>query len=261
MDPVTTAVSLLLAGSIGAAVGMGELVSRYRDEPGRAARTRPAMLYMAVNALASVLALVLVWTFQVPLDPAKPDNAQLALQIITAGFGAMAVFRTSLFKIRVEDSEIGVGPVAFLDTILAATDRGVDRARAAKRAPSVAKVMKGLHFNDISAALPAFAFGLMQNLPGERQRDVGAQVNTISNNTGLDDRAKVLALGLLLMNEVGEDVLAKAVSSLAIGDPLAPQPQPQPEREPQPEPQPEHPQPEPEPQPEHPQPEPDPEPA
>ena len=91
MDPVTTAVSLLLAGSIGAAVGMGELVSRYRDEPGRAARTRPAMLYMAVNALASVLALVLVWTFQVPLDPAKPDNAQLALQIITAGFGAMAV--------------------------------------------------------------------------------------------------------------------------------------------------------------------------
>src|ERR1022692_2742599 len=52
---------------LGALVGGAELVSRYRDAPHAALYTRPALVYVALNLPASVLALALIrgygWTF------------------------------------------------------------------------------------------------------------------------------------------------------------------------------------------------------
>ena len=71
-------VDYLVAALLGALVGGTELVSRYRDAPQSALLSRPAWLYVFLNASASALALWL----------------------------AMALFRTSLFTVRAGDRDV-----------------------------------------------------------------------------------------------------------------------------------------------------------
>jgi hypothetical protein len=98
-------VDYLVAALLGALVGGTELVSRYRDAPQSALLSRPAWLYVFLNASASALALWL----------------------------AMALFRTSLFTVRAGDRDVGVGPGSLLQTLRDAVDREVDRARGQAR--------------------------------------------------------------------------------------------------------------------------------
>src|ERR1022692_3482750 len=92
---------------LGALVGGAELVSRYRDAPHAAVYTRPALVYVALNVTASVLALALIrgygWTFN------ATGASQRWTQVLVGGVGAMALFRTSLFMVRAGDRDIGVG--------------------------------------------------------------------------------------------------------------------------------------------------------
>jgi len=202
----------VLVGLLGVFVGSGELVSRYRDAPGSALRTPPALLYMALNGAAAILALALMRAFGWTLGVQGADAVRWT-QVLAAGFGAMAVFRTSLFTIRVGDQEIGVGPISFLQVVLSTADRAVDRARAKDRSAAVKAAMKGIAFQKAYQALPAYAFALMQNLPEEDQQLFARQVGLLAS-AEMDEDVKTLILGLALMNLVGRDVLIAAVNSL-----------------------------------------------
>ncbi len=210
-EPTIDGIIVFLIGSI---VGVGELVARYRDEPRRAIQTRSAMLYVAINGFASLFALVALLTFGwTPGGTATPE-AQRLLRILGAGFGAMAIFRTSLFVVRVGNTDVGVGPVAFLQILLGATDRGVDRKRASDRAEQVVRIMGDLDFDTIYKSLPAFSIMLMQNLTFEDQKAIGDQIKQLVSDSDIPPQAKVLNLGLLLMNFVGEEVLEDAVRGI-----------------------------------------------
>jgi hypothetical protein len=124
--------------------GQRELVPRYRDAPKAALYTRPALVYVALNVAASVLALALIrgygWTFD------STGASQRWTQVLVAGAGAMALFRTSLFMVRAGDRDIGVGPGSFLQIFRDAADREVDRLRARARGMAVAKLMEGIDY-------------------------------------------------------------------------------------------------------------------
>jgi hypothetical protein len=201
------------AAYIGALVGMGEIIARYRDAPDRALRTMPAGLYILINAFASIVAMYVVWTFN--LAPAASGARTLIQQIFLAGFGAMALFRTSVFTVRVADHDIGIGPVAFLQIILGATDRDVDRIRAEARATAISTYMAGVSFTRAQAALPAFCLALMQNVPADEQNAVGTATKALIGSNELDDETKIRNLGLALMNVVGDKILYTAVTHLA----------------------------------------------
>jgi hypothetical protein len=211
MDPF--AIDAAAAALFGGLVGIGELVARYRDAPGRAVRSWPAMIYILVNAAASIFALWLAhiygWTFG--SDPGT-DQARITM-VLVAGFGSLAFFRSSLFMVRVGDDDIGVGPIAFLQVILAACDRGVDRNRAVGRALEVSHAMEGLKYADVEQSLPTYALMLTQSVPVEDQVALGDQVKKLSSST-MTDQVKTLGLGLLVMNYVGSNVLAAAVEAL-----------------------------------------------
>lgn len=203
-----------IAAAIGGLVGAGELVARYRDAPASALRTRPALFYVLTNGLASALALGASHTFDWRFGFDAEGVRLRWLQIAIAGFGAMAVFRSSLFTTRVGDQDVGVGPSAFLSVILIAADRAVDRVRASARAPAVAKIMDGVVFDNAVEALPVYCFALMQNLSADEQEVFGRQVRAL-RDSGMRDRAKSLALGLALVDLVGEPVLRAAVETLS----------------------------------------------
>lgn len=212
MNPV---LAYLIVFLFGALVGIAELVSRYRDEPGKAILSVPGFLYLFVNIGAACLALYMIdifgWDFGV--DENSTPAARRMVQILVAGFGSIALFRSALFTVRLGENDINVGPSAFLQILLNACDRAVDRSRASSRAVKVAKTMNGLTFNDAKTALPALCFGLMQNLDPEQQQTAGKEILSLIDDATLTEDVKLMCLGLTLMNLVGENVLNDAVKA------------------------------------------------
>ena len=193
--------------ALGGAVGASELVSRYKDEPAAALKSWPAAIYVAINTAASLSALGLIHV---------KDGLGLArwAQVLLAGAGAMAFFRTSLFLVRAGDRDVGVGPSAFLQIFLVAADRAVDRKRAAARSDAVAVVMKDVDFLKALEALPPYCLALMQNVSQEDQQELARALKDLAGDPQ-EPSVKARLLGLELINVVGVDVLTTAVRSLA----------------------------------------------
>ncbi len=125
----------------------------------------------------------------------------------------MSLFRSSLFTVRVGNTDVGIGPSSVLKVVLDAADRAVDRKRAAVRDEVIARLMANVSFDKAYQALPAHCFALMQSLPQTDQVAFGQQIKLIQA-AQLAPRVKSLLLGLALLNLVGEDVLRSAVNSL-----------------------------------------------
>jgi len=124
------------------------------------------------------------------------------------------LFRTSLFTVRAGDQDVGIGPSSLLSIVLAACDRGVDRERAKDRALQVGDIMWDVSFEKAKGPLPTVALALMQNLDAPDQAALGVQVEKLSNETQMSDRAKSLLLGLAISNAVGPHVLQHAKEAL-----------------------------------------------
>lgn len=198
---------------VGGVVGFSELISRYRDAPLRAATSIPGGFYCPVNALSALSALLLIRAMDwLPALATTPDKT-LLLQTILAATGAMAFFRSSLFTVRINNTDIGVGPAAFLQILMTATDRAVDRTRAQPRAEAVRQIMANIDFSKAREALPALCFNLMQNVSATEIEAFNTQISRLRTSE-MDDSLKANNLGLALMNVVGRHVLAQAVSIL-----------------------------------------------
>jgi hypothetical protein len=202
----------LVAAALGALVGLAELASRYRDRPAVLVSVPSAWFYALLNAAASVTALFLVISFGWTFGTANPD-ARTVLRVIVASLTALAILRSSLFTVRVGDADVAVGPSTVLTTLLHIADRGVDRRRAADRSRQVTKIMAGVSFERARLALPAFCLALLQNVSPEEQHDLGIAVDALAGSS-MSDTQKAYALGLLLMNLAGPDVLSDAVTAL-----------------------------------------------
>jgi len=89
-------IDFLGAAALGALVGIGELVARYRDAPGRVLGMPPAILYFVINAVASCTGLGLIraygWSLPAPFASASSPGTDRWTQVLVAGFGAMALF-------------------------------------------------------------------------------------------------------------------------------------------------------------------------
>jgi hypothetical protein len=209
------AAALALLGSIalGASVGLAELVTRYRDEPTALPRSVSFWMYLALNAGASALAYQLIqvfgWTFGITASPA----ALATTQVLVAGLSAMALFRSSLFTLKIGDEDVAVGPSAILTSLLAVVDRAVDRRRATARSALVGDIMSQVSFGKAKLSLPAYCLQLMQNVPLDEQQRLRTSVDALGV-VDMDDALKSLNLGLLLMNTVGPVVLKAAVRDL-----------------------------------------------
>jgi len=201
-----------VVGLLGGSVGLGELVSRYRDAPRAAILTTPAFGYIALNAFAAVAALFLIfefdWRFGATGDSVVPT------QLLVASFGSVALFRTSLFTVRAGNEDVGIGPNSLLSVVLGACDRAVDRIRAKDRGFEVAYIMGNVSFRAAEGPLPAVALALMQNLPEAESIALITEVERLRHQSSISDEAKALLLGLAITNRVGTDVLETAKESL-----------------------------------------------
>lgn len=220
-DNVAWIIAYLFVFSLGGSVGAAELVSRYRDNPVRALLTAPAIFYMSLNAFGSVAALYLIWLFHDKLgfkdsgNVSWADDAGNIVQaVMIAGFSSLLFFRTSLFKFRVGNADLPIGPSIVLDALLGAADRAVDRVMANPRAELVQNLMSSISFDKAVVMLPGLCVALMQNLSSEESQRIAGVVNRLRADKETPNKIKTFNLGLELLTVVGENVLKTAVQGL-----------------------------------------------
>ncbi|MGV9382221.1 hypothetical protein ACWDRB_40870 [Nonomuraea sp. NPDC003707] len=199
---------------IGALVALAELVSRYRDNPAGALWSVPAAFYVAVNAGGAAAALWTVtqfgWTF------GATGESVTFTQVLAAGFGSGALFRSSLFNVTAGNQVIGVGPSAVLTVILSAADRAVDRGRARIRSKGVGEIMGGFPFERGADALFHYAVAALQNFTPAEVKVVEDRIASLRSGreATLPEQVKSYVLGLSLQALIGEKVLRELVESL-----------------------------------------------
>lgn len=205
--------SLLAVMAIGALVGAGELVVRYRDDPRQALFCGAAILYIGINAATSLVTYGLIRAFGWGFGQPAGTDAQHWTQVLAAGFGAMAVLRSSLFLVKVGDKDIGIGPSGVIEGLLSAADRAVDRRRGCDRSEEIRELLAGLSWKQAREELPALCLGLMQNATPSEQQLLARTITDLEAGD-LDSSVRVYLVGLSLMNLAGAGVLKGAVAIL-----------------------------------------------
>ena len=212
-------VELVAAFALGALTGAGELIGRYRDEPTRAVAQAPGLVYLLINGLAAVAALAAIkafdWRFGLAADAS--EVAVSTLQVLFAGLAAAALFRTSLFTVRVDERDVGIGPSAVLDVLLKTVDRDVDRRRGIARMAIANELASGLSFERDAPALAAYAVGGLQNLSPAEAVWLGERGKALRERDDVSDDVKIRLFALDLTVLVGEAGLAAAIAQLGAG--------------------------------------------
>jgi hypothetical protein len=204
--------SFEVAALLGGSVGIAELLSRYRDAPTYVLLSPPGLGYVTLNAAASLCAMGVILAFGWKFG-ASGGNAVLATQVLVAGFGAMALFRSSLLTVKAGNDDVGIGPSSVLSIIMAASDRSADRLRAADRACRVQDVMANVSYEKAAQALPTVAIALMQNLGASDIAALNTDLEALETER-LPDQTKSLLLGLKITDVVSTGVLSAAKESL-----------------------------------------------
>ncbi|GAA0778910.1 hypothetical protein E1180_19385 [Roseibium denhamense] len=208
----------LIVALLGMLLGSAELTSRYRDEPQALLKMPASYLYIFFNALIGVAALYLLQVFPVVTagtNGSGPDAAQIAIyNVLIAGLGGAAFFRSSIARTKVSGTEIGVGPSFVIDTFLSATDRAIDRQRALHRTKSIPDLMRPIPVAFAAESLAEYCVGAMQNFSADEEKVLNARIATILNAKLPSPSISSMLIGMTLAEYVGEDVLNQAIAKL-----------------------------------------------
>jgi hypothetical protein len=205
-------IEMLLAALIGGAIGLAELVARYRDKPVAALLSPGGLLFVFVNASASIVALIAVtasgWTFGLP--PTTPPASLMIVRVIAAGIGSAAILRMSFAPAQSRSG--GNGPVAVLNGILRIADGELERKRALSRLSH--NDLSGLSFERDHAALAELCCHLMREFDLAEAQRLGGLAAELSGRDDLTDADKLDCWGLELTRLVGERALRQAARRL-----------------------------------------------
>ncbi|OLT36067.1 hypothetical protein BJF79_31600 [Actinomadura sp. CNU-125] len=186
-------IEMLLAALIGGAIGIAELVARYRDKPLVAVLSSGGLLFVFVNVSASVIALIAItaagWRFALPAT--MPPAALTVVQVMVAGLGSAIVLRVSVSPATSTAS--GTGPIVVLSGILRIADGELERKRGLSRLSR--DDLAGLSFERDHAALAELCCHLMREFDLAEAQRLGALAAELSDRDDLTDATSSTAGG------------------------------------------------------------------
>ena len=177
-------VFLVAAMAIGGGVGAVEIMARYRQAPVRAVLSYSGFTFVGVNVLASAVAWYLMHVTHVmgeklPGTLGYPEDVKVKA-VIVSGFGALLFLRSAVFKVRINETDVAVGPAALLNSLMLIADRGVDRWEAVARAREVSRLVARIR-DPVSVArlLGKYSLALMQNIDPKSIEDLNEAIKKI----------------------------------------------------------------------------------
>lgn len=202
----------IAAAVLGALIGgVGGIVSRYERAPFSVLLTLPALVYILFNALASIFALALIYAFDWIPEGVNPSANIEWIRAIVAGVGGVLLFRATLI-VGSSKRAMGLGLSQFLESVLFATGREMDRQDKRVSAKKVQHIMKDVSFEKAYESLALYCLSLIE-APRMKSQQLGKKVKFIHAQQ-MNNQQKTTLLGIALIEIVGEDLLRKAVDDL-----------------------------------------------
>jgi hypothetical protein len=201
--------SVILSFIFGCIFGYAELLSRY-SQAGHIFKVKQGVLYIAFNGIVSLLAFVFVNLFN--NDNPNWDSFEIE-KILIAGFGGMAVLRSTVMSVKVKDKKVDVGINAVAQIFLESTEKKFDTKSAEMKMEEIQKVMDGVIFDSAKLELQSLCSNFMENLSEEDNNQIIKEVDKLS---GLDicEQNKSIQLGHILTKWLSIELLKKAIDSL-----------------------------------------------
>lgn len=198
---------VLVLGSI---IGLADVFGRYQEAPLRTLATSGALVRIAANAAASLLAL---WFIKAHPLTTEPQITNSFVQVFAAGFGALALLRVSL-KVRIADQDIAVGPAPLIDTILAAADRDASRSSAAATMRDAFSVQRRIGYSDILTRLAPLCVEVPQTLTDADRKTLLDQLKVCADRADCSERERGTMVLARLARTVGWDVIEAAAAEI-----------------------------------------------
>jgi hypothetical protein len=221
-----------LVYSLGAIVGVTEILMRFRDEPIWAINSSPGSLYALLNGTSSLLAFCLIRYLDIWFGAAPRSEIGNVLQVLTAGLGAMSFLRSGIFvsKTNADDKETSFGPAIILQRVLDVLSSQVDRQRAIQRDKFVASAAQRIRTDEDLSHFAFYASSLMQTLSDEQTQNLHLAMTEVQSNPQVPLFRKNQVCLLLLLNLLGEDALKAALDRMTDSEqPRTPLPPPTPD--------------------------------
>ncbi|NIG54965.1 hypothetical protein [Chitinophaga sp. Cy-1792] len=203
----------LLAGSIGISVGLSELLNRYRTFH-YILVNRFSYVYMLINFLGAVMAYVIIKVYHLNLGPINQHELGLSL---VAGFGAMIFLRSSFFSYKDGKNKIvEVGPSIILSVFLKTAERQFDQILSKEYIRKICVVLNELE-DQLDAENCVFITNhAMHVLSKDEKEDLVFAVRKIMNDGFKSERAKTIAVGLIIIQHTGIDLFIEILNALKL---------------------------------------------
>ena len=201
---------------IGLAVGAAETLTRHRGRSFGVLRSWWSAVYILINAGISLVALFgirrLGWDFSLA------EGAPLRwAQVSAAGFGAMTLLRSSVVLAREENgNDIGIGPAGIVQIVLDRIDHAIATERIEEVAAQARDLMANVDYEKAHKTLPVqCAFLLLADTGGAPGEEDMARIGqTVGRWAALPEQARKVNLGIFLIDEFGEKIVALAKRDL-----------------------------------------------
>lgn len=199
--------SYLLVFCFGMVTGASELLSRYRKLH-LIFRTAPGWVYMMINGLMSILMLYILIHSGVQSD-------KHYINILVAGFSAMALLRSSFFiyKNKETGEEISIGLSIVIQVFLDWADRTFDQNQTITELDDIARIMDKLDYKLASSEMVPLAINFMENLSDVEKKRLSEYVKELDNSQ-ISNQAKSLNLGKAIARLTGHEVLQSLKNKL-----------------------------------------------
>lgn len=196
------------AGVIGGAVGLAELLSRYRWSLGSILRLAAGWGYLLINGAVAAFAYLaaLDWGFGDTLH-GKPEH----WRVLLVSVGAMFLLRSSFAQVRFGSYDVGIGLVAILEVFSRRAERRLDQIIATKRWSSVNKACTNLSFRSTRAYWCAVADTTLASQNDDERAAFRATIEKI-DEMPVDDDTKMHVLAMALWELLGDGLFETAAN-------------------------------------------------
>jgi hypothetical protein len=204
--------AFLLAVAVGAAVGLSELLSRYRWSLGSILSSVAGWSYLLLNGGVAALAYraALDWGFGDALQ-GRPEHWRVLLVAV----GAMFLLRSSLAQVRFGNHEVGIGLVTILEVFSRRAERRLDQVIASQRWSKVDKACTELTYRATRAYWSAVADTALASQSEAERATLRATFEKI-DEMPVDDDTKIRLLAMALWELLGNKLFETIANEASI---------------------------------------------
>lgn len=202
----------ILAGMLGAILGVSELLAKYTDAPLSALKNLAALFYIIFNACLSMLAIYLISGADISVPQAVGDNAKYLAEIIAAGAGAAAILRIGV-SIQVSGETVNVTLMKLVQPILDAALAELSRAQAIRQAEQINLLMPAIPLDSATKDLPALCAALVPEMSAEEKQAFEKEISDV-NSEDIQEDTKKKKIGVILLRKYGRDVVEVTAAAL-----------------------------------------------